>query len=81
MLAMPDNVMEVIRTLERRFGWPELVVGKLVSKVRGFRAVRANDIDALLAFANAVQNVVTIMTLLKSEGHMANPTLQTGQSS
>ena len=77
MLTVPDNVSEVMKTLERRFGRPELVVGQLVSKVRGFRAVRADDIEALLSFANTVQNVVTTMKLLKSEGHMTNPTLRT----
>ena len=75
-LAVPDNVAEAIKTLERWFGRPELVVGELIAKAKSFRPVRADDTDALLAFTTAVNNVVMTMYLLNSPGHLANPALR-----
>ena len=77
ILTVPGNFSEAMKTLERHFGRPELVVGQLISKVRSVGAVRADDIEGLLSYANAVQNVVSTMTALKSEGHMSNPALRT----
>ena len=76
ILAVPENVEEAIRALERRFGRPELVVDELIGKARAFRQVKADDTDGLLAFSTAVSNVVTTMKLMKSPGHMLNPTLR-----
>ena len=73
---MPDNIEEAIKTLERRFGRPELVVGEQIAKAKSFKPVRADDTDALLAFTTAVNNMVMTMSLLNSPGHLANPALR-----
>ena len=75
-LAVPDNIEEAIKTLERRFGRPELVVGELIAKAKSFKPVRADETDALLAFTTAVNNVVMTMNLLNCPGHLANPALR-----
>ena len=76
ILAVPENVEEAIRTLERRFGRPELVVEELIAKVRSLRTVKADDNEALLTLTTAINNVVTTMKLMKCPGHMLNPSLR-----
>ena len=76
MLTVPENVDLAIRTLERRFGRPELVVAKLISQAKEFKPLRMDDADGLIALATAVSNIVLTMKMLHCEGHMTNPSLR-----
>ena len=76
MLAVPDNVDLAIKTLEQRFGRPELVVEELIAKAKQFRGIRADDLDSLIHFTSAVNNVVVTMTQLECAGHLSNPQLR-----
>lgn len=76
MLTVPDNVDKVMRTLEQRFGRPEMVVQELIVKARGFKPVRQDDMEGLIAFTIAVNNLVATMKTLNSQGHQVNPTLR-----
>ena len=76
LLAVPDNVDEAIRTLERRFGRPELVVKQLIEQAKALKPARAEDTDALHSLATSVRNIVLTMKLLKSHGHRNNPALR-----
>ena len=76
MLSIPDNVETVISTLERRFGRPELVIADLVTKARSMKPLRTEDLNGLMEFTTAVNNIVMTMRLLNSTGHMTNPSLR-----
>ena len=76
LLALPGNVTNVMRTLQRRFGRPDFIVQSLIEKAKGMPAVREGDLLALIDFGNAVGNLVSTMELVRSEGHLANPELR-----
>ena len=76
MLSIPDNLETVISTLERRFGRPELVIADLVTKARSMKPLRTEDLNGLMEFTTAVNNIVMTMRLLNSTGHMTNPSLR-----
>ena len=76
MLTLPDNVGQVMRTLELRFGRNDMIIASVIQKVQALGAVKHGDFEGLIAFATAVQTVVSTMQLLKSDGHMFNPQLR-----
>ena len=76
LLAVPDNINEVFRTLELRFGRPELVIGALIQRARNFSTIRSDDFDGIIAFTTSVQRLVGTMSLLNSAGHLYNPQLR-----
>ena len=76
LLAVPDNINEVFRTLELRFGRPELVIGALIQRARYFSTIRNDDFDGIMAFTTSVQTLVDTMSLLNSVGHLYNPQLR-----
>ena len=76
LLTVPDNVDQVLRTLELRFGCAELVITTLIHKAKSLSSIRADDFDALMVFATAVQTLVSTMQLLRKPGHMLNPQLR-----
>ena len=76
MLTLPENVTEVLKTLELRFGRPELVISTLIHKAKACGNVKADDFGNLIAFSTAVQTLVATMKLMRAEGHMYNPQLR-----
>ena len=76
LLTVPGNVDQVLRTLELRFGRAELVISTLIHKAKSLSSIRADDFDALMVFATAVQTLVSTMQLLRTPGHMLNPQLR-----
>ena len=75
LLTVPDNVPDVMKTLEMRFGRPELVIRTLIAQTRQLKAVK-DDLDSLMEFASMVNNMVSTMKLLNSTGHLNNPDLR-----
>ena len=75
LLTVPDNVPEVMKTLEMRFGRPELVIRTLIAQTRQLKAVK-DYLDSLMQFASMVNNMVSTMKLLNSTGHLNNPDLR-----
>ena len=55
LLTVPDNVPEVMKTLEMRFGRPELVIRTLIAQTRQLISVK-DDLDSLMEFASMVNN-------------------------
>ena len=76
MLSVPGNVDKAISTLERRFGRPDLVVADLISKAKAMKALKADDLNGLVDYTTAVNNIVATMQLLDCNGHMTNPSLR-----
>ena len=55
MLTVPGNVGEVMRTLELRFGRPDLVVSALISKAKSLGNLKPGDFESLIAFSTSVR--------------------------
>ena len=49
-MAVPDNVPEIMRTLELRFGRPDLVVMALISRVQRLPTVAEGDFHGLVFY-------------------------------
>ena len=76
LLAIPDNVNQVMQILELRFGRPEVIFSSLINKAKAYVSIRADDFEALISFSTSVQTLVSTMKLLRSAGHLHNPQLR-----
>lgn len=75
MLIYPDNVPDVIRELEFRFGRPEILINSQLNKVRQIGNIADEDIPALINFSTKVKNMTALFRAAKLDNHLANPTL------
>ena len=73
MLTLPGSLDTVIATLRRHFGRPDFVVQIMIDKAMTFGNLKQGDMLGFVDFSNAVSNLVAIMQLLKSDGHIYNP--------
>ena len=77
LLSVPDNVPAIIRTLEMRYGRPDIIIRALVAKVTALPPISDNRLSDLLEFAAAVQNLVTTIKSVNAQAHLNNPSLMT----
>ena len=77
LLSVPDNVPAIIRTLEMRYGRPDIIIRALVAKVTALQPISDNRLSDLLDFAAAVQNLVTTIKSVNAQAHLNNPSLMT----
>ena len=77
LLSVPDNVPAIIRTLEMRYGRPDIIIRALVAKVTALPPISDNRLSDLLDFAAAVQNLVTTIKSVNAQAHLNNPSLMT----
>ena len=75
-LSVPKNVPEVMKTLEERFGRPDVIIQQLISKAKSHKQLRADDFEALMEFSTSVGSLVHTMQLMNCTGHMRNPQLK-----
>ncbi|XP_037868119.1 uncharacterized protein LOC119628748 [Bombyx mori] len=75
LLVSASNLDRIISTLKLRFGRPENIIEILLNKIHAIRDIRHDDIDRLIEFATAVQNVTATMKSTEEIGHLMNPTL------
>ena len=75
-LSVPENVPEVMKTLEERFGRPDVIIQQLISKAKSYKQLRADDFEALMEFSTSVRSLVHTMQLMNCTGHMRNPQLK-----
>ena len=73
LLSLPTNVPTIIRTLEMRYGRPDIIIRSLIGKVQALPPV---DDSNLIDFAVAVQNLVTTIQAVDAPGHLYNPQLR-----
>ena len=76
MLTVPENLQEVIHTLERRFGRPDSIISALIHKAKAIPSARESNFTGLVDLSNTVRNLVSTMELLDCVGHMHNPQLR-----
>ncbi|CAG7823358.1 unnamed protein product, partial [Allacma fusca] len=74
-MISPENLDQVIKILERRFGRPDIVIRTLIEKARKTPSPKEAKLEMLITFSNAVQNLVAIMRILKGTAYMLNPEL------
>lgn len=74
-LMMPAGVPHVIKTLQMRFGRPELIIRSLLDRVRHVPAPKPERLDTLIDFGLAVENLVVHLQAAKQENHLTNPVL------
>lgn len=74
-LMMPAGVPHVIKTLQMRFGRPELIIRSLLERVRRVPAPKSERLDTLIDFGLAVENLVVHLQAAKQENHLTNPVL------
>ena len=77
LLSVPDNVPNIVSTLEMRYGRPDVIIQSLVSKVTALPPVGENRHTELLDFAVTVQNLVTTIANVNAQAHLHNPSLMT----
>jgi len=75
LMVSPDNVSTVMSQLEIRYGQPELIIQSMIEKAKGVSAFLDGDLESLIEFGSAVQNVVATIATLKRPEHMSNPQL------
>ena len=73
LLSLPTNVPTIMRTLEMRYGRPDIIIRNLIGKVQALPPV---DDSNLIDFAVAVQNLVTTIQAVHAPGHLFNPQLR-----
>lgn len=74
-LMMPAGVPHVIKTLQMRFGRPELIIRSLLERVRSVSAPKPERLDTLIDFGLAVENLVVHLQAAKQDNHLNNPVL------
>ncbi|XP_067637293.1 uncharacterized protein [Eurosta solidaginis] len=75
LLIHSSNASQVMKTLEDRFGSPDLLVKSQISKIRDVPSIADNRIDLLIPFATKVQNLASFLKAANCDHHLCNPTL------
>ncbi|XP_062700111.1 uncharacterized protein LOC134284819 [Aedes albopictus] len=74
-LLMPEGVPHVIKTLEMRFGRPELIIRSMLDRIQRLPAPKPDRLETVIDFGLAVQNLVVHLQAAKQDNHLNNPTL------
>jgi len=76
MMVSPDNVQEIMKSLQLRFGQSEHIIEAMIEKARNVSSCNQGGVEKLIEFGAAVKNfTATVKTLNKPE-HLSNPALQ-----
>jgi len=73
MLIFPDNVPQIIRDLEARFGQLEQIIPAMMDKAKKVSAVRQGSLESLVTFRSAVRNFTATVKTLKRSDHLSKP--------
>ncbi|XP_055618958.1 uncharacterized protein LOC129764157 [Toxorhynchites rutilus septentrionalis] len=74
-LVLPAAVPQVIETLRRRYGRPELLINALLEKVRKIPAPKPDRLEGLIEYGLAVQALCDHIEAANEQAHLSNPTL------
>ncbi|XP_058448717.1 uncharacterized protein LOC131428686 [Malaya genurostris] len=74
-LLSPASVPHVIKTLQMRYGRPETLIRTLTEKIRTLASPKTNDMESIIEFGNAVDNLVEHLKNAKLHAHLNNPSL------
>lgn len=74
-LLLPASVPRVIEILHKLFGKPEILINSLMKKVRNVQPPKADNLNTIIVFGLAVQNLTDHIAISGQDSHMANPML------
>ncbi|XP_055542959.1 uncharacterized protein LOC129728541 [Wyeomyia smithii] len=74
-LLIPESVPQVITSLERLYGRPEVVINSLLKRMREIPSPRGDDLKTLIKFGMGVGNLVEHMIMANQRQHVSNPML------
>ncbi|XP_058827890.1 uncharacterized protein LOC131687819 [Topomyia yanbarensis] len=74
-LLSPAGVPHVIKTLQMRYGRPEILIRTMIEKIRLSPSLEINDLESVIEFGNAVDNLVEHLKNAKQHVHLSNPAL------
>lgn len=75
LLINPDNVNELIQTLEFRFGRPEILAQSQMSRIRDIPEINERRIDQLIQFSTRISNMVAFLNTDASRHILSETTL------
>ncbi|XP_062538818.1 uncharacterized protein LOC134207116 [Armigeres subalbatus] len=74
-LLTPASVPHVIKTLQLRYGRPETLIRALTEKIRHLPAPKMDNLESIIDFGMAVDNLVEHLKTAKQHAHLMNPAL------
>lgn len=75
LLIMPQNVNNVMKLLESRFGRPEQIIMLLLNDIKKLPQIREDKLGMFIEFSDEVKNFVATIESLQEEDHLHNPLL------
>ncbi|XP_044760254.1 uncharacterized protein LOC123317711 [Coccinella septempunctata] len=75
MMISPENIEQVIKTLEMRFGRPDQIIDTILDKLKTFYPIRENDMEKIIQFASYVNSLVSTIKSLNYDAHLQNPSV------
>ncbi|XP_065080573.1 uncharacterized protein LOC135703310 [Ochlerotatus camptorhynchus] len=74
-LLSPNSVPHVIKTLQSRYGRPETLIKALTEKIRHLPPPRMDNLESIVDFGMAVDNLVEHLKNANQQPHLTNPSL------
>ncbi|XP_053691312.1 uncharacterized protein LOC128739837 [Sabethes cyaneus] len=74
-LLCPAGVPHVIKALQMRYGRPETLIRSMTERVRQMPPLKANDLESIIEFGLAVDNLVQHLENVGYQAHLSNPSL------
>ncbi|XP_062711689.1 uncharacterized protein LOC134289605 [Aedes albopictus] len=74
-LLTPASVPHVIKTLQLRYGRPETLIRALTEKIRHLPPPKMDNLESIIDFGMAVDNLVEHLKTAKQYAHLTNPSL------
>lgn len=74
-LSMEENVPRIIETLALLYGKPEFIINDLLDEVMNSAAPTYENVDSILTFSLAIENISMTMVNAKLAEHLWNPKL------
>ncbi|XP_062705798.1 uncharacterized protein LOC134287620 [Aedes albopictus] len=74
-LLTPASVPHVIKTLQLRYGRPETLIRALTERIRHLPPPKMDNVESIIDFGMAVDNLVEHLKTAKQYAHLMNPSL------
>lgn len=75
LLMYPQNVEQVLYTLQLSYGRPESLIRCQLEKIRGLRSIEEHELAKIIPFAATIQSVVSFLNNEIMQNHLSNPVL------
>lgn len=75
LLMYPQNVEQVLYTLQLSYGRPESLIRSQLEKIRGLRPIEEHELAKIIPFAATIQSVVSFLNNEIMQSHLSNPVL------